>query len=283
MSYSILYDSVGIRLPKSNTYLTLAKMGDNNVYDFNNKRARSWEFWTPLGTKPYKMEALQEKLEEIRQNCIKYNEACLTSYENWNTVYDDKSFGWHSSWAKYGRHTSGTSYKMVYNFFVKTKFIDFNIFAQNYAVYVHLPFYSINKELEGTVAPERVYVKTEEELLEAITDFSCRYSGMDIRVGISIGDWLTSKEIMERCAPELIVRKINKPKQEVEVDKYYTITVNGNYFSKRTRRGIWSSPWRPQLKFVNEAAAVAKLKRMKALDDSRYKVECINQQTTLYV
>lgn len=284
MSYTVLYDSLGIRLPKSNTFLTLSKEGCSNVYDvYNNARARGWSFWTPLGCKPYTQDALVNELNNIRKSIIESNKKDIERYGNLNE-YSDKSFGYFSSWSKYGRHTTGTSFKMVFNHYVKNKHIDFDDFVKHYKVYVELPYYCIPDELRDSVQPERVYVNSEDELLKTIEDFSCKYVGMPFYINVDIYSNVTSKEILQKVSPELLpTKKIAKPKEAVMLDKFYTITYGDYYFVKKTKRFIKYTSFTPAYKFATEKEAITRMKRLRIYRDDRFKIKLINSPTQIYV
>ena len=280
MSYTILYDSVGIKLPKSNLYLTLCKSGCNNVYDAYGKgqrRARSWSFWSPLGHKPYTLEAIADSLNSWRDSLVERNKEHLIQYQNWST-YTDASFGYYAGVAKYGKNCSTTSFKQVYNHYVHKNYIDFEEFTKVYAVCVELPYYCIPKELEGSVKPERVYVKTEDDLLRTIEDFSCKYVGMQFYVNVSVSDDATSKEIYRRVAPNLLSPpRVTKKKELKQVDSFYTIMFDNNYyFKKRSRSSIFYSIYYPQIKLETEKQAAAKLNKV-AKGDNRFSIRLINQ------
>jgi hypothetical protein len=283
VSYTILYDSVGIRLPKSNLYLTLCKSGCNNVYDAHgngNKRSRSWSFWSPLGHKPYPLQTLVDNLNSWRDNTIETNKRNLVEYDNWST-YSDASFGYYASIAKCGKTCSTTSFKQVYNHYIHKNYIDFEEFTKVYAVYVDLPYYCISKELEGSVKPERVFVKTEDELLQTIEEFSCKYVGIQFYVSVIISDDTTSKEIYRRVAPNLLPPpKIVRKKELKQVESFYTVMFMGSYFKKRTSRSIVYSYFHPQFKFETEKQAAAKLSKVGRGDD-RFSIKLINQTVML--
>jgi len=284
MSYTILYDSVGIRLPKSNLYLTLCKSGCNNVYSAygnGNKRSRSWSFWSPLGPKPYMLQALIDNLNSWRESTIERNKENLINYENWST-YTDASFGYYASISKYGKNTATTSFKQVYNHYVHKDYIDFEDFTKVYSVYVDLPYYCIDDNLRGSIEPERVFVKTEEELLKTIEEFSCKYLGMQFYVSVVLSDDTTSKEIYRRTAPNLLPErvKVKVPRELKQVDNFYTIMFMGSYFKKRTSRSIVYSYYHPQYKFETEKQANAKLSKV-GRGDERFSIKLINQTAML--
>lgn len=286
MGYTILYDSVGIRLPKSNLFLTLCKSGCNNLYEASgngNKRVRDWSFWSPLGHKPYPIQTLIDKLNSWREDAIAKNKEDLVNYDNWST-YNDASFGYYTSVAKYGKTCGTTSFKQVYNHYIHKHYIDFDDFVSVYGVFVELPYYCIPDKLRDSVEPERVYVKTEEELLKTIEDFTCKYVGMQFYINANIGSWTTSKDIYRRVAPKLLEErtKVKKVKELKEVDEFWTIKFGDNFFARKTKYKIFYSYYYPQLKFASEKLAKAKLKRICNVDD-RFSVACIKGNAQIYV
>ena len=282
MGHTILYDSVGIRLPKNDLYLTLCKSGCNNVYYAHGggqRRSRSWSFWSPLGCKPYKLEDVIDKINTWRDDAIEKNKEDQDRYTHWSE-YSDARFGYYTAIAKYGRRCSTTSFKQVYNHYVHKNYIDFEDFTKEYSVYVDLPYYCISDKLRGSVEPDRVYVKTEEELLKTIEEFSCKYVTMQFYVSVVLHDDATSKEIYRRVAPNLITERVRKPRELKKVDSFYTIMFEDNYFKKRTSRGIVYSYWIPQIKVVTERQATAKLKKV-GRGDERFSIKLVNQTAML--
>lgn len=92
-----------------------------------------------------------------------------------------------------------TSYKQHYNHFVKedSKCIWFEDFAAHYSVYVEVPWYCIPERLKDTVEPKRIYVKTEEELFNAIEYFSLNYIGMNFYINTNLPEYKTSKDVLK--------------------------------------------------------------------------------------
>lgn len=284
MSYSIMYDSLGIYLPKNNLHLCLVKMGDNNVYNAYGKgRARDWSIWSPIGNRPFDKELLRSKIFEIRNDVMKRNEDTLEDYPDWN-IYDDKSFGYFASISKYGSRTSTTSFKQYYNFFIKDKQdeILFEDFVREYSINVGIEWYSIPKELESSIKPERTRVHSEDELLQAIKDYTIKYSSLNISVSVDIPDWVTSKDILRRLYPDRIglVRK-KKVKEPVEVEEYWTIVCpNGAYYVKKTKYGYKYSFFSQYHKFATEKDALRKLRSLKG---DNFSIKKIENKTIVYI
>lgn len=279
MGYTILYDSIGIKFKKDNLYLTLSKSGCSNVFSEPNKRHRSWSFWSPLGTKPFKKQAIIKEIEYLRLSIIESNKKDIESYEDWST-YSDSSFGYFASVSLYGKNCATTTYKQYYNYYIKddAKCIWFEDFTAKYLVYVEVPSHCIPKELEGSVKSERIYVKSEQDLFNAIEYFSCNYIGMDFYIQVDLPEYRTSKDILSIFG--LSTKRIKKPKQQIEVDKFYTIMFGNNFFKKRTSRSIVYSYYNPQIKIANEKQAIAKLNKV-ARGDDRFSIKLINQKTIL--
>lgn len=281
MSYTVLYDSTGIRFKRDDLYLTLSKQGCSNVFSGPNKRSREWSFWSPLGSKPFTKEAIIKDIEDYRLSLIERNKKNLAEYENWST-YTDSSFGYYASVAMYGKSPATTSYKQYYNYYVKedSKCIWFEDFAASYAVYVELPWYCIPEALKDTVQPKRLYVKTEEELFNAIEYFSLNYIGMNFYINTSLPEYKTSKDVLNKLNPNALPQRVKRPKQRVEVDKFYTIMFEDNYFKKRTARSIVYSYYNPQVKLATEKQAIAKLNKVGKGDD-RFSIKLINQAAVI--
>ena len=107
MSYTIFYNKCFIKVGE-NQYIPLAEIGDNNVYELSNRRARDWQRLYMFGTNPIvSSETILSDLKEIREYKIK-------TYPD----YNDKSFGWFDACALYGKSIGTTTWKSFYNFFL---------------------------------------------------------------------------------------------------------------------------------------------------------------------
>lgn len=286
MSYSILYDSLMVKLPKSGLFLTLDKSGCSNVRDAHGgKRSRSWNFWSPLGTKPYKMQDLVEYIDELRDSAKRSSEAWIQQYpETSCSPYEDKYFGYHIGVAKYGKSCYDTTFNMFRNHYIKRNFVDFNKIAAAFNVYVEVPWYGIPESKQEYYKPERKPVKNEEELLQTIEYFSLNYVGCSSYVGVDIWESKTSNDILRVVAPELIpIKRIPRVKELIEVDGFYTIMYEKDYFKKKTKRFITFNRLRPELKFKCEADAIRKLKRLKIEDDDRFSIKFLDYKTTILI
>lgn len=281
MSSDILYDSVGIRLRKRNLFLNLTKIGSTNCYDATSRgrmrRARDWAFWTPLGSKPFTQEAIIEDMLRWRESTKERNEAWEKD-PKWDATYSDKSFGCHAAVMKYGKGTTTTSFKEVYNFFVKPpeKCIDFDEYIKVFPVYVELPYYCIPDDLKGSVLPEKTYVHSEEELYKVIEDYSLKYTNLNVYVKTDVGEWYSSKKIISRCAPQLLEQNASRRERKAVMQEYFfTIYFkNHGYFKKHTRRYIMTTSY-PYKSFRTEKQAESFIKNRLAGGDN-YVVEKIN-------
>lgn len=276
MSSDILYDSVGIRLRKRNLFLNLTKIGSTNCYDATSRgrmrRARDWAFWTPLGYKPFTQEAIIEDMLKWRDGIKERNEA-------WLSTYSDKSFGWHASVKKYGKGTTTTSFKEVYNFFVKPpeKCINFDDYIKVFPVYVELPYYCIPDNLKESVLPEKTYVHSEEELYKVIEEYALKYTNLNFYVNTHVGEWYSSKQILSKCAPHLLEQNASRRERKLVMQEYFfTIYFkNHGYFKKHTRRYIMTTFY-PYKSFRTEKQAESFIKNRLAGGGGDYVVEKIN-------
>lgn len=283
MSSDILYDSVGIRLRKRNLFLNLTKIGSTNCYDATSRgrmrRARDWAFWTPLGSKPFTQEAIIEDMFKWRDGTKSRNEAWESKDPTWNATYSDKSFGWHAAVMKYGKGTTTTSFKEVYNFFVKPpeKCIDFDDYIKVFPVYVELPYYCIPDNLKESVLPEKTYVHSEDELYKVIEDYSLKYTNLNFYVNTHVGEWYSSKQILSKCAPHLLEQNVSRRERKpVMQEHFFTIYFkNHGYFKKHTRRYIMTTSY-PYKSFRTEKQAQSYIKHRLAGGGGDYVVEKIN-------
>jgi hypothetical protein len=290
MSSDILYDSVGIRLRKRNLFLNLSKIGSTNIYEAasrgRSKRARDWSFWTPLGSKPFTQEAIIEDMLKWRERVKERNEEIIKKDSTWGSTYNDNSFGWYASVMKYGKRTSTTSFKEVYNFFVKSpdKCIDFDDYLKVFPVYVELPYYCIPDNLNESVLPEKTYVHSEEELYKVIEDYALKYTNLNFYVKTDVGEWHSSKKILQKCAPKLIEQfiKSKREKKSVLQDHFFTVYFNGyGYFKKMTRRYISYSAY-PCKYFRTENQAKSFINKRLA-GGEKFVVERINSQKEFFI
>jgi len=285
MSYSIIYDSLAVRLPKSNKYLPLVLMGCSNVYECGrgtkDRRARDWQFWSPGGTrKVHTKESLLQSVEEVRQSCIRSNEETLKRWPDWSR-YNDKSFGYFAGLAVRSS-THKTTYNMFRNIFINPldRAIDIDDFLKHHSISVEIPYYSIPTEERDTMNPVVKYIGSEDELLAAIEEFNLNYSQYSFYIRTSINNRTSSKDVYRRVAPQLLPQRTTRQKTQVEQDHYYTIKFEGCYFVKKTSRSIRYNYYRPVVKYRTEREVQ---RRLKSLDDPRFSIERINQPNIFLV
>lgn len=104
MSYSILYRAMHVKTSRG--ILPMVECGDNNVYECDNRRARSW----------YNFHANEKSIysnwEEIENALLKWNDGYHEKQAEYRNSEDDcdGSFGYFESIAVYGKSTCGTTF-----------------------------------------------------------------------------------------------------------------------------------------------------------------------------
>ena len=130
MSYTILYRSMFAKVDE-NQYIPMIEIGDNNVYEgFGRyeRRCRDWQNWRVPGFEKQLVLTRQEICEGVK-NLI---QSTTKRYVNqaareWDNIpgpywtYQDvyKQYGWLEAIAVAGKQTTGTTARMVQNFFMR--------------------------------------------------------------------------------------------------------------------------------------------------------------------
>jgi hypothetical protein len=172
MSYVIYYKLQYIKVGEDR-YVPVILQGDNNCYNCNNKsRARDWNYASYLSPSPH--DKISLTAEEIKNTIQKWYDDDKKRYvDNVEEGISESNlkaiYGWYGSCAIYGHHTSGTTWKMVYNFFVnkikKALTVEELI---NKGVSISVRPYSYDYSDNNIGIPNKIYPKTTMEFLNAI-------------------------------------------------------------------------------------------------------------------
>ena len=131
MSYTILYRSMFAKVGEDK-YIPMVEVGDNNLYEGFGKyerRVRNWQSWRVPG---YEHKLVLSK-KEIVEGIDELINATVRKHLNkparqWDVVpsgpywtYQDiyKNYGWLTAIAIAGKETTGTTARMVWNFFMR--------------------------------------------------------------------------------------------------------------------------------------------------------------------
>lgn len=130
MSYTILYRSMFAKVDE-NQYIPMVEMGDNNVYEGYGRyerRCRDWQSWRVPGFEKQLVLTRQEICEGIKELIMSTAKRYVNQpAREWDNIpgpywtYQDvyKQYGWLTAIAVAGRQTTGTTARMVQNFFYR--------------------------------------------------------------------------------------------------------------------------------------------------------------------
>ena len=290
MSYELIYAKQFIKV-KENKFIPIVLGGSSNCYDsFKGKerRSRSWFNIRTNGNEQLAL-SLNEMLVgvELERNLlIKRNNENLKDDANWDK-YDDKSFGYFNALAIGGRHTSNTTfgqYKGLFTDGVKKALTVEQLMKFHISVSLNVFTPSFDKELEAEVLELQKQfgtVTTSEELNKKLELFeTLRKERITLTVKLNaINDAKVLKPIHKHFFPKVI-----KEKTEVEIDKYFVITIKGNYFNRLLKRGYRYGYSQHNAKIFTTLPLAEKM--VKKLIDKGYKdeveIETVKQKTKIY-
>lgn len=221
MSYTIIYQQQFLNL--GDKYLPLVIMGDNNVWELNNKRrSRDWQHLSILpkvGTQQQLLDAVQE----FREN--------FSHKEN----YTDEKFGYFSGIAIGGKSTHATTFGNLLGLVksgIKYALTIEQLTKYGYNLIISTSHYYDNRLVELGLPHIHAVPETTGALQEILTKIE-KYKGVTINFGLTISEndlkWL-------RCEYFPQATRAKKPEQEVQ---YYFILVNelNHVFVKKTKYG----------------------------------------------
>lgn len=276
MSYSILYNKLFVKVSE-NLYIPMILCGDNNVYESNRKRARSWynhSYFTERSIWA-SSETILGNIDRIRQERI---EADNRNNEE-SDKYQDKRFGWHEGVAIYGKHTTGTTFGMYRNFYktgIERALTIEQLLEKRVSLHMKLYFWkseditSKGKEIK----PEVTFTSTE-HLIDTVNEWMEYYGEMSDRITLFYYDDWSIEEITKSQN-----KKRTKSKKEwVESKSFFALKSDVGYFIKNIKHGYRYS-YNPVggKKFMTEKEAETFRKRMK--NGEQFKVEpCENHYT----
>lgn len=292
MSYSILYNRQFVKVA-DDLFIPMIEGGDNNVYESNKKRARSWynhryvtdgAVWASSGT-------ILSSIDKIREERIASNLRSVSAgFLGQGDLYNDKNFGWHEGIALYGRRTTGTTFSMYRNFYKSG--IERALTVEGLlekGVTLHMKIYYWKPEditSKGKEIRYDVQFTSTENLVESVNDWVEYYGDMADRIVLYYRDNWALTELIKSQA-----KKKAKKQDWVETNTYYVLEgtnggkgTNGGsgYFIKATARGYkYAYTSTGAKKFLTEKAAMNFHKKMKYKD--LFKVRFVEHQYSVSV
>ncbi len=271
MSYSILYNRQFVKV-HDNLFIPMIQAGDNNVYESNRKRARSWynHRYVTGGSVWASRETIHGTIDRMREEAIKSNQANISNrLLDEGDAYDDKRFGWHTGISLYGKHTSGTTFGMYRGFYttgIERALTVEELMEKGVRLYMKIYFWSPeditskNKEIKSTVC----FASTE-HLVQTVKEWEEYYGEMADRISLYFyDDWDLEKLLKSQT------KKKTKKKDYVETNSYFVLEgENGGngYFVKATARGYkYAHNSTGAKKFLTEKEASRFHNRMKYKD-----------------
>lgn len=271
MSYSILYNKLFVKV-QDDLFIPMIQCGDNNCYESDRKRARSWwnHRYVTGGRIWASSKTILDTVDGIREERIGSNQRNIEQgYLDEGDQYEDKRFGWHEGVAIYGKHTSSTTFGMYRNFY-KTgieRALTVEKLVEN-GVSLCMRIYHYRPEditSKGKELRNDVLFTTTEQLVETVKDWEEYYGELADRIVLYYRDSWTLDKLTKS-----LKKKVKREKQWVESKSYYVLEgVNGGngYFIKGTSRGYrYSYTSTGAKKFLTEKAANDFHRRMKYKD-----------------
>ena len=284
MSYEIIYDKQFIKVSEDK-FVPMILAGSNNCYEWSpnggERRARSWWAYNINGSVILTQQEMVEYAKSVRQGIIDRNTS--REKDEWYEEYDDKSFGYWSSIAINGgtRNTTYGQFEGIFKTGCKKALTIEQLMDEQVNVIVKNTYYTEKMKEEYGIEPFSKSVSSGQELIDAVNECNELFKDTPIQATVEFG-------YMSEDKPKWLRKKyfssVKKEKERVELDKYYTILVNGNYLAKHTRSGYKYSYYTPQLKFATKREAETNVKKFESRYPNRkYKVEEINERVTMFV
>lgn len=286
MSYSILYNRQFVKV-QDDLFIPMIQAGDNNVYESDRKRARSWynhryvtngSIWASSGT-------IMETIDKMRQDTIERKQSDIEQgHSRKEDAYDDKGFGWLTGIALYGRHTSGTTFGMYRNFYksgIDKALTVEELMEKNVRLHMKIYFWSPEDiTSKGKEIKPSVTFSSTEHLVQTVKEWEEYYGELSYRISLYFYDDWSIEELVKSQK-----QKKSKEKRFVETAEYFALEgVNGGngYFIKATARGYrYAYTATGGKKFLTEQAANRFHNRMKYKD--LFKVIHVQNQYTVSV
>lgn len=288
MSYEIFYNKQFIKVDDQRV-VPMIEMGSNNCYEASGrgaKRARDWHNSTAFNKDCNIITTNEDLLSEIEKwRAASFESQYVSEGEEPVTEAEfNKRFGWYASLAKYGKHTTTTSYGMFLGFFKKgienAKTIE-ELAEQGIHFYIRVSMYSETTAAEkGLEVKKMVEFTSTEQMIATIADFENYYRGT------GVGYYISTRSVFEierMQKAEKRAQKATLPKKRlIDVSEYYALkclTVTGYFIKQSRRRFRYAFTAEGGKKFISEIEANKYHKRMK--NNDMFVVEKINGRATI--
>lgn len=267
MSYELIYDKQFIKV--EDKFIPMVIIGSSNLFEYSGARVRNWSKLS-VGD--------STQILYTENELLSYADNIRDSYKKRDAEYNDKSFGYFSSIAIGGKGTHNTTFGMFKGIFKTGIKKALTIEQLNEAGVSIVVTNTYNRTIISNYVSERVTNK--EELLSYIAECNERFKDSNVYATIEFRGMFkdSPKWIRKRYFP-----RVQKVKNLIEVDKYYTIKVDYDYFVKRTRNGYRYSST-PYLQYADKKNAERRVKALnKKYNTDKYTVEEIKEKVKLFV
>lgn len=282
MSYELIYDKQFIKV-KENQFVPMILCGSSNCYEWSpnggERRARSWWAYNIKGKVVLSLEEMEAYADSVRQSIMERNEH--KKGDEWYEEYSDANFGYWSAIAINGttRSTTFGNFKGLFTTGAKKSLTIEELMSENVNVSVKNGYYdSVMKEKYG-VEPYFKGVKSGQELLDAIAECNERFKDTPVQATVEFGYMSDDKPKQLR---QKYFKPVKKEKTAIQVDKYYTILIEGKYLKKWAKNLYYYSPY-PVLQLTEKEAQKRVKRYNKKYPHLKHEVEVVNSPTTLYV
>lgn len=265
MSYSILYNKLFVKVTDE-TYIPMIQSGDNNVYESDRKRARSWwnQRYVTGGPIWASAETILSTIDRIREERIASNKRYIEQnlLED-GDQFDDKRFGWHEGIAIYGKGTTGTTFGMYRNFYKSgieraltvEQLLEKGI-QLRMKLYCYRPEDVTDKGKE--IKPDVTFTSTE-HLVSTVNEWTDYYGEMSDRITLWYWDDWNIKNLTKSQS-----RKTKRERTYVQSKSFWVLKAPTGYFVKNLKHGYkYSFTATGGKLFPDQSKAATFKKRMK--------------------
>lgn len=259
MSYTILYQKQFVKVA-DDLYIPMVLSGDNNVYESDRRRARSWNIhYCVTGERPWASSAeILAAIDRIREQRLK------DSDPDGEYAYEDKRFGWHEGIAIYGRGTTGTTFGMYRSFYksgIERAMTIEELLEKGVQLKMKLYFHNSEEITKrGKEIRPDVFFSSTEHLVNTVNDWFGYYGEMSGRISF----WFSDDWYMENLLDSQKKKKVRIPKKYVESKSFYVLKGPSGYFVKNVKYGYrYAITAEGGRRFLTEKAAENFRKRMR--------------------
>lgn len=276
MSYTILYEKQFVKVG-DDLYIPLVLIGDNNVYESDRRRARSWhnQRYVTDGKIWASSKEILGAIDRIREEKVEGNRRTIEQgLLEEGDAYDDKRFGWHEGIAIYGKHTSSTTFGMFRNFYkagIERALTIEQLLEKGVHLRIKLYYYRPEDVTsKGKQIKPDINILSTEHLVSTVNEWVEYYGGMADRISLYFfDDWNLEQVIKSQK------KKVKRETKWVESKSFYalhSINGGGGYFVKGLKCGYrYSYTSTGARKFLTERQADDFRKRMKYRDQFEVK------------